>query len=145
MKKWRIARVAVLGMLFFLALSGSADEPMDDHCGVPGFGLATFLFLAGCLFVLTMVASDRFVTRFERDTRPWHRPSLDISPFEKSKPLQFWFFGSLCGFSMGFGLLARMLFTGIGSWTLILIHLCSASGLLAGCYMAIALFRNSFR
>lgn len=144
MKKWSIVRVSAFVALFLSALLGIGDDPIRDKCDPFSPGFIGLLFFMPFIFVLTIMASSRFITPLERDTRPWHKPSLSISPFQKNKPLQFWFFGGLAGLSLALGGLLRLLIVDAGSWTTIMIYLCSSSGLLLGCYTAVRFFRGSF-
>jgi hypothetical protein len=144
MKKWFIARISILTAMFLLASFGYADEPLHENSDPCSLGFAAVFFFMTFLFVLTITASSRFIFKFERDTRPWHKPSLSISPFQKNKPLQFWFFAGLMGLSMALGLTLRLMVTGIGSWTNTIICLSSSSGLVLGCLSAVGIFRGSF-
>jgi len=144
MKKWFILRIIALILAFLGGLIGMAIEINGRNFEASDFSLLALIFSVGAIFILTMTASDRFTTRFEEDTRPWYKPSLSIKPFEKNNPLQGWFFSSLCCLSIGLGLLLRLFVAGESLTFDAFLFIAASSGIMAGCGLALLLFKKSF-
>ena len=137
--------MAMLVLSFLSGVIGWTVETSGDSIGSINHSTFALIFLSGVIFIITIIASDRFTTRFEEDTQPWHKPSLSISPFAKRKPLQFWFFSSLCILSMGLGLLIRLLVLGEELPSSgIFLFIAAPSGILLGCGLALLIFKKSF-